>query len=138
MQLLLDHGADISVQKSRYLGSASSLIIQWPPPNFQNLLIERGAEVDVRNEDQATPLHLASGRGELEIARRLLVKSGSDVHAQDKYGWTASHFAAWNGHLGLIELLRDSGADADMCDSSEKTPLNLAYGRKQHGWYEFP
>jgi ankyrin repeat protein len=79
----------------------------------------------VRNEDQKTPLDLASGNGELEVAR-LLIKSGSNVNSQDNMGCTPSHTAAQNGHLSLVELLLDSGADIDMRDNSEKTPFDLA------------
>jgi ankyrin repeat protein len=44
-------------------------------------------------------------------------------------GCTPSHTAAQNGHLSLVELLLDSGADVDMRDNKEKTPFDLASGK---------
>ena len=55
-----------------------------------------------------------------------MIKSGSNVNSQDNMGCTPSHTAVRNGHLSLVELIDDSGADMDMRDKSEKTPFDLA------------
>ena len=89
------------------------------------LLLERGAEVDVQNENQETPLHLTSEDGVLEIAR-MLIKRGSNVNSQDTRGWTPLHSAARNGHLDVVKLLLDSGADIGMRDGSDKTAFDIA------------
>jgi ankyrin repeat protein len=111
-QLLLDHGADVNVQKADL----------WAPLHHASgnghlkvaeSLLERGAEVDVQNEDQQTPLRLASANGEYEVAR-LLIKHGSNVNSQETCGWTPLHSAARKGHLrvDVVKLLLDSGVQA--------------------------
>jgi len=48
------------------------------------LLIERGAEVNIRNLDGKTPLHVALPRCETNIIKFLL-KKGADVNMRDRY-----------------------------------------------------
>ena len=49
------------------------------------LLIERGADLNVRQEDGGTPLHIAVTLGRAEIAE-LLIKEGADVAAKNRGG----------------------------------------------------
>jgi ankyrin repeat protein len=77
------------------------------------------------NQDQETPLCLASHRGWRDIVD-LLLDSGSDITHRDREGSTALHRAARSGHLTTVKLLLQRGADVNLCDSSDKTPLDLA------------
>jgi ankyrin repeat protein len=124
VQLLLDHGADVNVQKADlwaplHLASASGHL------KVVELLLDHSAEVDVQNEDQKTPLYLASGNGKHEVAR-LLITHGSNVTSQDTQGWTPLHSAARNGYLDVVKLLLDSGADIKMRDGSDKNAFDIA------------
>ena len=40
----------------------------------------------------------------------LLIKKGADVNAVSKYGGTALGLASRNGHMEIVNLLRDAGA----------------------------
>jgi ankyrin repeat protein len=71
------------------------------------------ADDDVRATDEKgqTALHHASLSDKtLPTARRLL-SNGADVNAQDKYGWTPLHVAAYYGSARVADLLLAEGAD---------------------------
>jgi uncharacterized protein len=60
----------------------------------------------------------------------LLLKNGVDCNRRDSVGWTALHCAASGGHLPVLELLVQAGADLDaqttQGDFAGTTPLMLA------------
>jgi ankyrin repeat protein len=83
-------------------------------PNFKDgsvlrLLLEHGADINVRTEDGRTPLHMASYNGALEVVR-LLLQHGSSVKVKDKSGETALKEAADRGHDEVVKFLREHGA----------------------------
>ena len=49
-----------------------------------------------------------------------------DVSAQDELGYTALHYAAENGHVVASQLLLDAGADIDVRNNNQDTPLHAA------------
>jgi ankyrin repeat protein len=89
------------------------------------LLIQNGADVNRKTEDQETPLDLASRCGELEISR-LLVLQGATVECRDKEGRTPLKTASHFGHLDVVRFLIDSGADLNSHDNQGWTPLHAA------------
>jgi ankyrin repeat protein len=92
-------------------------------------LLDVGANIEVRNQWERTPLMLAAQLGRKE-ALRLLLERGADIRAGDYGGTQALSVAADNGHTECIRLLLDYGADPDAKDISGWTPLIwLASGR---------
>jgi ankyrin repeat protein len=77
------------------------------------------------NQNQETPLCLASHRGQQDTVD-LLLDSGSDITHRDREGSTPLHRAARSGHFATVKLLLRRGADVDIRDSGGKTPLDLA------------
>jgi ankyrin repeat protein len=78
------------------------------------LLLERGADIDVQEEDGWTPLHVASRYGALEVMR-LLLEHGVDIEAKDKTGKTPLQSAATSDEGvdrldEVVKLLREHGA----------------------------
>ncbi|XP_022915943.2 uncharacterized protein [Onthophagus taurus] len=59
---------------------------------FINILIERGANVDIINVTRITPLMLASFRNNIEIIEKL-ISSGANVSLEDKNGFIALCYA---------------------------------------------
>ena len=57
-------------------------------------------------------LHVAAYTGITEFVRGV-VNIVSDINAMDKYGRTALHWAARNGHENIADLLLNSGANVD-------------------------
>jgi ankyrin repeat protein len=97
--LLLDQGIDANVQKCNFW---SPLHLASTQGHFKvaELLVHRGARVDVFTGMQETPLHLAAGNGRVEIVC-LLIDHRVNLDTSNSNGWTPLHAASQHGHLEL-------------------------------------
>ena len=73
--------------------------------------------------NMVTPLHLASKRGHLEVARSLR-EYGADVTAQDESGWNPLHLALSGGHVELVHMFTEHGARQITQGKNKWTPLH--------------
>ena len=78
-----------------------------------------------RNFFNSSPLHIAAGTGNIEIAR-LLLNHGASVDSMAHLSGTPLHFAAANGFTVMIDLLLDAGANPNSQDYDLKTSSMLA------------
>jgi ankyrin repeat protein len=69
-------------------------------------LLSSGADVNVSDTYNRTPLHFAALNGDAELAS-LLLKHGANVNAQHDTGLTPLHYAAWYGYTEVAKLLLD-------------------------------
>uniref|UniRef100_A0A8C7V8C6 Poly [ADP-ribose] polymerase n=1 Tax=Oncorhynchus mykiss TaxID=8022 RepID=A0A8C7V8C6_ONCMY len=74
------------------------------------LLLRKGANVNEKNKDFMTTLHVAAERAHNDILD-VLQKHGAKVNAVDTLGQTALHRAALAGHIQTCKLLLSYGAD---------------------------
>uniref|UniRef100_A0A672JB45 Poly [ADP-ribose] polymerase n=1 Tax=Salarias fasciatus TaxID=181472 RepID=A0A672JB45_SALFA len=74
------------------------------------LLLRKGANINDKNKDFMTPLHVAAERAHNDILE-VLQKHGAKVNAVDTLGQTALHRAALAGHIQTCKLLLSYGAD---------------------------
>lgn len=91
--------------------------VQW--------LLDRGAEVDARNDAQRTSIQLAAEHGRAE-AVKLLAAAGADLDTQDRKGRTPLHRATYEGHAEAAEALLDAGADTSLLNKNGKTAFEIA------------
>jgi ankyrin repeat protein len=75
--------------------------------DLAGLLIEKGSNVNARDDLQETPLHLAALHGDIDIAR-LLIDNGADLSAEDQWLKTPSDIAAEHGYTEFIATLQDA------------------------------
>ena len=73
-------------------------------------LLDKGVDVNAKDDDGNTVLMWASDRGYKEIAE-LLINKGADVNVKDGFaGATALLYASVEGHEDIVELLKEHGA----------------------------
>lgn len=92
------------------------------------LFLEEGADLNEKNEDGNTALHVAAYNGETEIVR-LLLDRGADVTARGTLGITPLHAVAGcrrGGALPIAKLLICHGADKNALDKLNRYPIDLA------------
>ena len=83
-------------------------------------------EYDGRDEDLSSPLIAAALVGDLMTARSLL-QGGRNKNKATNFGRTAMWYAARNGHLEIVRLLVEHGADTEKGGNIEDgTPLWIA------------
>jgi Ankyrin repeats (3 copies)/Ankyrin repeat len=90
-----------------------------------NLLLEKGAEVNARAKDGATPLHLAVKRGHVSVAKLLFTK-GANLTAKDTEGNTPVHLASELYTIDMVKALISMGVMVNQKNESGWTPLHLA------------
>ncbi|KAI2492674.1 serine/threonine kinase [Fragilaria crotonensis] len=87
-------------------------------------LLQRGANVNAKDEDGWTALIWASTGGRLELVRVLLNHDGVDVNAKDRWGDTALYRASWYGFVEVVRaLLNHNGVDVNIKDNVGDTAL---------------
>jgi len=74
-----------------------------------NLLIDMGADVNARDREGNTPLHLAGNRKIAEI----LIKNKAKIDVDGHHKWSPLMKAASRGKTEIVELLLKNGADME-------------------------
>ncbi len=92
------------------------------------LLLERGADPNLRDGDGDSPLHLAILNHHAQIIRQLL-NQGADPNAINDDGNTPLLLASESGDRHIVRLLLDKGADPNLRDKSDNSVLHLAIGK---------
>jgi ankyrin repeat protein len=96
------------------------------------LLLQNGADVNVRNNYGSTPLHCAAYNGHIDILH-LLFENGADLEAQSNNGERALHYAARFGHLPIIQdLISRYHVDINARRNGGTTALWLARHGEPH------
>ncbi|XP_078674577.1 uncharacterized protein LOC144912759 [Branchiostoma floridae x Branchiostoma belcheri] len=109
----LDAGVDVRARRTWlcWYEQTSLHVASWyGKTEVAKLLIEHGADLEARDQDQLTSLHWAAWRGHTGTCE-LLIRHGADVTARDQVQDTPLHWAALWGRTETCELLIRHGAD---------------------------
>uniref|UniRef100_A0A8C7ZMZ9 Protein phosphatase 1 regulatory subunit 16A n=1 Tax=Oryzias sinensis TaxID=183150 RepID=A0A8C7ZMZ9_9TELE len=87
-------------------------------------LLRQGEEVNKKDAQGATLLHVAAANGYVQAAE-LLLEGGARVDLRDSDGWQPLHAAACWGQMPLAELLVSHGASLNGKTFLEETPIDL-------------
>tara|TARA_R100001530_G_scaffold135802_2_gene113989 strand:+ start:2423 stop:3061 length:639 start_codon:yes stop_codon:yes gene_type:complete len=89
------------------------------------LLIDKGAKLNIVDEDGKTPLFIASSSGHVEAAE-LFLNEGAEINCFNANGMTPLMGSSKNGRTETAKLLIRRGADLNACNNQKCTSLMLA------------
>jgi ankyrin repeat protein len=133
---LVDEGADVSERNPGYRRTALHYAAMEADGDMVAILLAAGADVDARDEHDMTPLLSTPSnrtRARAAVAAALLAAGAKPDLVSDE-GWTALHYAAFEGADDVAKVLLDAGADPNVTDHAGVTPLHVAAGN--HAAYE--
>lgn len=89
---------------------------------FVQKMLDKGADVNAKNNTEMTVLMLAAGKGHKDVVDFLL-KKGADINATDDRGKTALMYAVIESNAAIVQTLLNYGADVNAKDSDGVTAL---------------
>nr|XP_055191598.1 unconventional myosin-XVI [Nyctereutes procyonoides] len=84
-----------------------------------------GGNVDEKNDEGVTLLHMACASGYKEVVS-LLLEHGGDLNIADNQYWTPLHLAAKYGQTNLVKLLLMHQANPNLLNCNEEKPSDIA------------
>ncbi|XP_062700539.1 uncharacterized protein LOC115256613 isoform X1 [Aedes albopictus] len=99
--------------------------IECDQRHIVQLLIENGADVNIRNANSHTPLHFASHKGHKDVVE-ILIMEKANIEALDQDNWTPLHLACMDDRKEVVEILIREKANIEALTESKFTPLHLA------------
>jgi ankyrin repeat protein/L-ascorbate metabolism protein UlaG (beta-lactamase superfamily) len=124
IDLLVSKGADLQVPSSRMplLHRASVS----PGVEVLHYLLDRGFDIDAKDNSGRTPLMMAVDFGNLAAARALIMR-GADINLANPEGMVPMQIAVKKGSVDLIDLFIAQKADLNMVEGrTGKTMLHEA------------
>ncbi|KAK3728611.1 hypothetical protein QZH41_011694 [Actinostola sp. cb2023] len=149
--LLLEAGADKGYQKPIHTALKSNgtrratFILEFDPEQIDEkdlkygafplhwakskeavrLLLKSGANIECKNNDDETPLHVMARRRRLGCVIALL-SSGADVNPRSNNGSTPLHIAAQADDCDIVRALIVFGADVNVTNNNHHTSRHIA------------
>lgn len=116
-----DGGDEIDIPASVKLMFAAH---QGDLDGIKELVEESGADVNYRDIDNRTPLHVAACQGYVEVVD-LLMKMEAEVDPQDRWGSTPLADAIYYKNHEVVKLLEDHGAKPPMAPMHVKNARDV-------------
>jgi len=119
LEVLIDHGAKVDAVDDVRCWSLLFIAVAHCNTKAVQLLVEKGADVNLADKDGYTPLHYVQTP---EIAQ-ILIDKGANINARSKDGNTPLHML---NPTVAVQILIDGGADVNPKNEKGETPLDLA------------
>ncbi|KAK0645716.1 ankyrin repeat-containing domain protein [Cercophora newfieldiana] len=108
---LLEHGAEVNL-RGGWLGYPLTVAAYNMDKSVLGILLEAGAQVDVRDPMGRSPIHLAALHGIDNL--QTIIDAGGDIGATDATKRTALHWAAAAGRARAVERILSLSPDASV------------------------
>jgi ankyrin repeat protein len=89
------------------------------------LLIEKGTDLNLRDNEDNTPLMYATYQNNLDICE-LLIEKGADLNLKNTEGTTSLMISILENNSNISKLLIEKGADLNLTDNEDNTSLMLS------------
>ena len=125
VKILLEFGADTNFQNVH--GNAALHLASCFQNSFEIVkqLTQYGAKINLQNEDNLSPLMIASRLGHRDTVEHLC-SMGANLTQRDKNGNTAAMLAARAGHSWSLEVLLELGINPNDVNYNKESALALA------------
>jgi len=90
------------------------------------VLLDNGADIDNKNEDEQTPFHLAAAAGHIDVVELLLERDQNAIFDKDEDDNSALHLASNERRSKMVELLLRQGASVQQRNNRGWTALDSA------------
>ena len=91
-----------------------------------DLLIDKGADVNAKDQHGRSVLHLAVERDNLKMVKKLLNQSNIILNCYDKFGQTPLHYSVGNvSSLSIPYILLEAGVKVNSEDNYHRTALDV-------------
>ena len=107
--LLLEFGAKVDSDALAPTFSPLCLAVERNHTTFVRMLLSRNAVPSIRGYRKGTVLHVAAGRGRLEIVKQL-IEAGADVEDKDVGSIKPLEWALYSGNHAVVRELMNAGA----------------------------
>jgi len=137
IRTLLKAGVDVNA--SGESGGVLEMPIHWASasePEYIELLVKHGADINAKAFMGETPLHYAIKHEQI-ICLKKLIELKADIERKNSQGATPLHYAAIKGNTNAVMMLIKAGADPRAKNEDGNTPLDLALKNKRSAVADF-
>lgn len=123
--MMIVQGIDLDMKNSLIATGFIHKAVIYGSEKFVMVLIEKGADINLMDDDGKYPIHHACENDSIEMVE-LLLTNDAQVNVCDYDGVYPILIAAQNGNVEIIELLADYGAVISVNDYENNTILHYA------------
>ncbi len=134
LNILIEAKANLNAQEKEHGWTAvmNAVVSKKDDTKALKILIDAGADLDLKTKDGKTALMIAARRGKID-ALKMLIAAKAGLNHQDNDGRTAIMNALIHAHSEAFKLLIEAGADLNLQELKGNTALVIAtdYGDEE-------
>lgn len=136
VQLLIDKGANPNPARDPDRWTPLYAAVSASHRDVVETLLSKGGDANAKALTGDTPLHVATLKGDRDMAA-LLIDNGAGLNAANaRSANTPLHLAVTSGQRDIVELLATKGADLNAKNSDGFTPLHYAVSARRLSFWE--